>query len=179
MGPFGRRAGFVYPRGKFQAGSWIERASCEIVEAALAAGHLERSRPTREEIARNNREAREAAARVAASSTMTAPGAVPSSVRGHAATATVVRYQGAPFLVPAGARAQIGDIVQLGPCLTGESSGFEFRVSSAFRLRFVCLTERGKTNRRFSSFPGKTIEKKRENCGPEMASAPNKDIKNK
>lgn len=102
-----------------QAGSWIERASCEIVEAALAAGHLERSRPTREEIARNNREAREAAARVAASSTMTAPGAVPSSVRGHAATATVVRYQGAPFLVPAGARAQIGDIVQLGPCLTG------------------------------------------------------------
>ncbi|XP_040062057.1 N(6)-adenine-specific methyltransferase METTL4 [Ixodes scapularis] len=97
-----------------QPGSWIERAACEIVSAAVARGHLDATPATQQELAGNNAAAREAAASLA--SCVLRDSEAPVCVGGPMTRrATLVRT----FLVPAGARAQLGDIRQLAAFLTG------------------------------------------------------------
>nr|QCH40414.1 DNA N6-adenine methyltransferase [Ixodes ricinus] len=97
-----------------QPGSWIKRAACEIVSAAVARGHLDARPATQQELAGNNAAAREAAASLA--SCVLRDSEAPVCVGGPMTRrATLVRT----FLVPAGARAQLGDIRQLAAFLTG------------------------------------------------------------
>uniref|UniRef100_A0A224Z8B6 Transcriptional activator adenine specific dna methyltransferase n=1 Tax=Rhipicephalus zambeziensis TaxID=60191 RepID=A0A224Z8B6_9ACAR len=98
--------------------SWIAEASERIVRAALDAGHLEPGPASDREVLENNRGARAAAAdALAAASGL---GARPSAPVGCSAPhARLIQFRGQPVWLPAKARAQIGDVRDLGPFLTG------------------------------------------------------------
>lgn len=84
------------------------------MSAAVARGHLDATPATQQELAGNNAAAREAAASLA--SCVLRDSEAPVCVGGPMTRrATLVRT----FLVPAGARAQLGDIRQLAAFLTG------------------------------------------------------------
>ncbi|CAN7990815.1 unnamed protein product [Ixodes hexagonus] len=103
-----------------QAGSWIKRAACEIVSAAVAQGHLDATPVTRQELGANNGPARDAAVSALASWTPQ-DSVVPLSVGGPVTRrAACVRCRGQPCLVPSGARAHLGDVRQLEAFLMGE-----------------------------------------------------------
>ncbi|KAH7977261.1 hypothetical protein HPB49_000168 [Dermacentor silvarum] len=100
--------------------SWIAEASDQIVRAALDAGHLEPGPASDREVLENNRGARAAAADVpAAASVAGVRPPAPMGVRCSAPHARLVQYRGQPVVLPANARAQIGDVRDLGPFLTG------------------------------------------------------------
>ncbi|XP_075533485.1 methyltransferase like 4 [Dermacentor variabilis] len=100
--------------------SWIAEASDQIVRVALDAGHLEPGPASDREVLENNRGARAAAADVlAAASEAGARPPSPMGVRCSVPHARLVQFRGQPVLLPANARAQIGDVRDLGPFLTG------------------------------------------------------------
>lgn len=131
-----------------QPGSWIKRAACEIVSAAVARGHLDATPATQQELAGNNAAAREAAASLA--SCVLRDSEAPVCVGGPMTRrATLVRT----FLVPAGARAQLGDIRQLAAFLTGEwASAWTPLNSASAKLNIYMYTLRGtvRANKRSS-----------------------------
>ncbi|XP_037504116.1 N(6)-adenine-specific methyltransferase METTL4 [Rhipicephalus sanguineus] len=100
--------------------SWIAEASDRIVRAALDAGHLEPGPASDREVLENNRGARAAAAdALAATSGVGACLSSPVGVHCSAPHARLIEFRGLPVWLPANARAQIGDVRDLGPFLTG------------------------------------------------------------
>ncbi|KAK8777553.1 hypothetical protein V5799_029102 [Amblyomma americanum] len=105
-----------------QPGSWIAEASGRIVRAALDAGHLELGPASDCNVRDNNRAARDAATAALLAASPPADGdssPTPTGFRCPALHARLIQFRGQPVWLPAKARAQLGDVRDVGPYLSG------------------------------------------------------------